>query len=206
MDERNGLRERVGQHNAQCSAVEEGSSAAARCQSELDTLSAALSAHIASSNSFNDAVEAAEAATPNYRHVPIGSAADVRGAVYWLTSDGRRVPITTAGQVYSGARIVSGPGSRLQVKLLDGTTFTIGENSDMVLDDFVYDTDSNLEKFSAQLTKGIFRWVTGKVAHKDPANMKVTCPLALSVFAEPILKRPCSRMRAEPSCFILASW
>ena len=100
----------------------------------------------------------------------------MRGTVYWLTSDGRQVPITAGGPLYIGAHIVTGADGHLQVLLLDETVFTIGANSDMVLDEFVYDPASDAHKIMARLSKGVFRWVTGKTARKDPASMKVTLP------------------------------
>ncbi|HME59148.1 MAG TPA: FecR family protein [Terracidiphilus sp.] len=114
---------------------------------------------------------------PPQAHVRIGAAAAIRGEVYWLTSDGRKVPITSGGPVYSGARIVTGDNARMQVLLLDETVFTIGANSDMVLDEFVYDPSTSAGKVTARLTKGIFRFVTGKVARKNPEDLKVKLPV-----------------------------
>ena len=65
----------------------------------------------------------------------------------------------------------------MQVLLLDETVFTIGANSDMVLDTFVYEPSTSADIISARLQKGVFRWVTGKVARKDPASMKVILPV-----------------------------
>lgn len=113
---------------------------------------------------------------PPQAHVRIGAAV-VRGEVYWLTSDGRKVPITTGSPVYSGARIVTGDNARMQVMLLDETVFTMGAHSDMVLDEFVYDPDTNTRKIAARVTKGIFRFVTGKTARKGPASEKVNLPV-----------------------------
>ena len=39
--------------------------------------------------------------------------------------------------------------SRLQVMLLDETVFTVGPESDMVLDEFVYDPSTNAGKITA---------------------------------------------------------
>ena len=47
----------------------------------------------------------------------------------------------------------------------------------MVIDEFVYDPDNSVRKVAVRVTKGIFRWVTGKVARKDPASMRVTLPV-----------------------------
>jgi len=122
-------------------------------------------------------ISSPELTHPPQAHVRIGAAAAIRGEVYWLTSDGRKVPITPGSAVYSGARIVTGDNARMQVLLLDETVFTVGANSDMVLDEFVYDTDSSAGKVSVKVSKGIFRFVTGKVAPKDPEHLKVTLPV-----------------------------
>jgi hypothetical protein len=178
--ERSQLRERVQMHNQQCSAVEEGTAQEASCQKALTALRAETGAHIEKSNQFNTAAARAEAEaagnTPT-PHTRMGAAANVRGTVYWLTSDGRQVPITPGSPVYTGARIITGADGHLQVLLLDETVFTIGANSDMVLDEFVYDPAIDAHKIMASLSKGIFRWVTGKTAHKDPASMKVNLPV-----------------------------
>lgn len=80
-------------------------------------------------------------------------------------------------RVETGTRVTTGPAGRLRIILPDETVFTIGPNSDMVMDEFVYDTNNNPKKITARLKKGIFRWVTGKTARKDPASMKVTLPV-----------------------------
>ncbi len=104
----------------------------------------------------------------------IGVAAAVRGAVNGVApgqAAGR--VIGTGKPVFLNDHITTGPDSRLQILLLDETTFTLGPDSDMVLDEFVYDPKTNAGKVSAKITSGAFRFVTGKVARKDPSNMKV---------------------------------
>jgi hypothetical protein len=62
--------------------------------------------------------------------------------------------------------------------LPDNTTFTVGPNSDLVIDKFVYDPDKSPEKIMATMTKGVFRWVTGnKAVYKEPGQMKVNLPV-----------------------------
>ena len=80
--------------------------------------------------------------------------------------------------ITNGASIVTGPQSRMSCTLPDGTVFTVGANSNMVIDEFVYDPDSysSVRTIRARVELGVFRWVTGKTSRKDPANMKVTLP------------------------------
>ena len=61
--------------------------------------------------------------------------------------------------------------------LLDETIFTLGPDSDMVLDEFVYDPVTSAGKVTARVTKGVFRFVTGKIARKKPASMNVKLPV-----------------------------
>ena len=72
--------------------------------------------------------------------------------------------------------IQSGPRSGMQIMLLDETVFTIGPESEMVVDEFVYDPQTNTGKVSAKITKGVFRFVTGRVARENPADMNVKLP------------------------------
>jgi hypothetical protein len=58
---------------------------------------------------------------------------------------------------------ITGPGGHAILLLPDGTTFTLSQNCEVELDDFIYDTKTGVQKMSAKLMKGGFRWVTGKV-------------------------------------------
>jgi hypothetical protein len=121
---------------------------------------------------------AARAQVPAGGLTNIGIAAAVRGAVNALAPGQAAGRVIGSGKpVYLNDRITTGPDSRLQILLLDETTFTLGPNSDMVLDEFVYDPKTSAGKVSARISSGAFRFITGKVAQKNPANMKVTLPV-----------------------------
>jgi len=107
----------------------------------------------------------------------IGAAAAVKGLV------SAQAPGAPAGRVIESGKtlflndhVTTDKVGRLQVLLLDETVFTLGPNSDMVLDEFVYDPKTSEGKVAAQVTKGVFRFVTGKVARRDPSSMNVKVP------------------------------
>jgi hypothetical protein len=104
-----------------------------------------------------------------------------RGEVSFETADGRKFggPLLEGALIDTGTRVTTGSDGHLRMLLPDETVFTIGPNSDMVIDDFVYDpaSTSTLRKIAVNITKGLFRFVTGKAARKDPAKMKVTLPV-----------------------------
>ncbi len=65
-----------------------------------------------------------------------------------------------------------------QILLLDETVFTIGPNSTIIIDKFVYDPKSQKGEIKASITQGVFRYVSGKIAAKNPDSVKVKLPTA----------------------------
>lgn len=104
----------------------------------------------------------------------IGRVALARDAII-ITPDGRTLSADDIGKtgVNLGSHILTGPNGRVQVLLNDETVFTLGPNSDMTLDEFVYDPKTSAGKVTANIAKGLFRFVTGKVARQTPDNLKV---------------------------------
>ena len=103
----------------------------------------------------------------------IGAAAAVHGLVNAQTPGSVGRVIQSGKPLFLNDHVTTSAEGRLQVLLLDETIFTLGPDSDMVLDEFVYDPSNDSGKITARVTKGLFRFVTGKVARRDPAKMKV---------------------------------
>ena len=121
------------------------------------------------------------APTPNPAAEALSSQIGVVAAVFG-TVEVASGPQAVGRIVQSGAPIhlgdvikTDGKG-RLQILLLDETTFTIGPNSAIVIDEFVYDPSTSAGKVNAHVVEGVFRFVTGKIAHQNPENMKVSLP------------------------------
>jgi FecR protein len=104
----------------------------------------------------------------------IGGVASARDATI-ITPDGRTLSADDIGKsgVNLGSHILTGPNGRMQVLLNDETVFTLGPNSDMVLDQFVYDPATSATKAEAHFAKGTFRWVTGKIVKTKDIHIKV---------------------------------
>ncbi|MCX5693181.1 MAG: FecR domain-containing protein [Candidatus Omnitrophica bacterium] len=102
-----------------------------------------------------------------------------RGEFYFLTKNGRKVSGEETSKVplEEGTKVVTGKDGHVRMTLPDNTTFTVGPNSDLVIDKFVYDSDKSPEKIMVTMTIGVFRWVTGKTAQHDPTQMKVNLPV-----------------------------
>jgi hypothetical protein len=111
-----------------------------------------------------------------------GVAAAVKGAVQQVSfrspaaNVGRNV--ASGDEIFLGDRIVTGPGGGLQIMLLDGTTFSIGPNSSMVIDEFVYNPATGAGKITASVTRGTLRLISGRIARQEQEAIQIKLPVA----------------------------
>lgn len=107
-----------------------------------------------------------------------GVVAATQGTVQ-LTTPGQAGRIAESGQpVFIGDEVTTDGQGHLQILLLDQTVFTIGPNTAITIDEFVFDPKTQNGKMEASITKGIFRYVSGKIAAKKPGNVKINLPTA----------------------------
>jgi hypothetical protein len=105
-----------------------------------------------------------------------GVSAAVRGSVALTREQVVGQQLASGEPLYLEDLIRSGPLSGMQILLLDQTSFTLGAESELVIDEFVYDPQSGSGKVGAQVVKGAFRFVTGRIAEAQPKDMTVKLP------------------------------
>lgn len=66
----------------------------------------------------------------------------------------------------------------VQLLLADGTTFTVGPNSSLVIDSFVYDPEAGTAQVAATLTKGVLRFI-GAATSKTENGVAITTPVGV---------------------------
>ncbi len=111
-----------------------------------------------------------------------GVAAAVRGSVQQISfrtpqaGVGRNV--SSGQEVFLGDRIVTGPTGGLQILLLDGTTFSIGPNSNLTIDEFVFNPSNGSGSLSASITRGTLRLISGRLGRQDREAIRIKLPTA----------------------------
>ena len=111
----------------------------------------------------------------------IGVAAALRGDVIRVSaaSEASEVgPVSSGSKIFLGDEIEVASGGRMQIMLLDETVFTLGSGAKLTIDEFVYDPAAQSGSMTTQITKGAFRFVSGKLAKSSPEAMKVRLPSA----------------------------
>ena len=84
--------------------------------------------------------------------------------------------LKTGDKIYLNDTILAGVDSVTQILLLDQSTFTIGSDSKVVMDTFIYDPKTNDGKIVASVEKGSLKVISGLISAKNPDNLTVEVP------------------------------
>lgn len=109
--------------------------------------------------------------------VQAGVSAAVQGQVSVARVDAVGRQIDSGEPIFLNDAVTSGPESGMQIMLLDETVFTIGPESEISIDTFVYDPATGQGSLAANMTKGVMRFVTGNVSSGNPQNMTIKLPV-----------------------------
>src|SRR5262245_30460067 len=96
-------------------------------------------------------------------------------AVNPQTQSGERV-LQVGSSIIFRERISTSASGSTQVLFVDKTTLNVGPNSNVLIDEFVYNPNAGSGRMTVTLTKGAMRIVGGNVTHTQGATIKT--PLA----------------------------
>ena len=84
--------------------------------------------------------------------------------------------LLTGSKIFYGDTIIVKEKSNAQILLLDETALTVGEKSELTIDDFVYDPETKVGKIISSIKLGTVRIITGEISKQNPDNLKVNVP------------------------------
>ncbi|MGB0671819.1 MAG: FecR family protein, partial [Rhodospirillales bacterium] len=109
---------------------------------------------------------------------PIGTVEKADGDVTAIRADGTEVQLQEGDPVFQGDVLVTGDDGAVGIMLADQTSFSMGENGNMTLDEMVYDPGSEQGSLSFSVLEGAFTFVSGTIAKTDPDAMVLKTPVA----------------------------
>lgn len=69
-------------------------------------------------------------------------------------------------------RLVTSETGRVHLMFRDGSSLTVGPNSDLVLNEYLYDPNAKTGKIVFAATKGVFRFVGGSISKETPVEFR----------------------------------
>jgi FecR-like protein len=105
----------------------------------------------------------------------VGVAAAVKPEATSQPPGGDASTLRIGKSVVYNERIDTAGSGQVQVLLVDGSTFTVGPGSSLVIDKFVYNPGTGKGALVANFSKGALRFVGGKLSKNDP-GVKINTP------------------------------
>ena len=90
----------------------------------------------------------------------------------WVERDGKRMPVLPGMRLKPGDKLSTGAGSRLQVKLAEGSTVKLGENGSLHLKEL--EPSKSLFKAALGVLEGAFRFTTDIAAKHRRRDVSIT--------------------------------
>jgi hypothetical protein len=105
----------------------------------------------------------------------VGVAAAVNPDAFSSLAGKPQAQLNIGKSIFYNERINTTGSGLVQVLLIDGSTFTVGPGSDLVIDKFVYNPKKGTGELSASFSKGVMRFVGGKLS-KNEGGVTVDTP------------------------------
>ena len=115
-------------------------------------------------------------AAPAAAQANIGAVRSVTVYAYGTPEGDDRGALFARTRVFAQERIETVRTGGLNIEFVDGTVLRLGSSSDLILDEFVYDDDTETGQLVANVGKGAFRFITGKLGGP---GFKVRTPTAV---------------------------
>jgi hypothetical protein len=116
---------------------------------------------------------AAAVAAEDAGHVKVS-----KGAVE-IERSGQRLPVAVGQVVREGDIVITGADGSVGITFRDNSLLSLGPDSVLSIDRFVFDSTTHQGRFDSSLKQGTLAAVSGKLAKQSPEAMKVKTPAAI---------------------------
>lgn len=113
--------------------------------------------------------------TAQAQSTPIGFVKTATGAAQVITA-GQSVAATPGTPIHLDSLLKTGKGASLGATLKDNTLLSLGPDTELVVDAYLYAPAQDQLKLGARLTKGSLNYVSGVIAKLRPEAVSVRTP------------------------------
>ena len=108
----------------------------------------------------------------------VGEIKVVQGAAQ-IERGKERLPVKVGMAVQEADKVVTAAESTVGITFADNSLLSIGPNSVLAIDRYVFDSTTHVGQFDSTLSKGTLAVVSGKIVKQSPEAMRVRTPSAI---------------------------
>jgi hypothetical protein len=110
--------------------------------------------------------------------VPAGRVKTMAGGAV-IVHDGRQMPAAVGTAVFEQDRVTTGPDGRVGITLRDDTRLSIGPQTTVEIDRFLYSPADSQFSFVLKVVRGVVAYVSGRIAKLSPDAVRLETPAAI---------------------------
>jgi hypothetical protein len=119
-------------------------------------------------------------AAPAHAQQPSGAGRiKVASGAAFIVRQGAQIPVKVGQVIFEADTLRTGADGRIGVTLLDETRVSLGPNSEVRLDRFVYAPAEGRLAFAMRIVRGIAAYVSGRIAKLAPESIRLETPAAI---------------------------
>ena len=94
----------------------------------------------------------------------------------FLVADGKTTPLAVGTAVHLGDHLRTGKAGTVGITFQDDTIMSIGPDTEIVVDEYLYDPGKDSLKLAANLLRGSLNYVSGVIAKLRPEAVLIKTP------------------------------
>jgi hypothetical protein len=108
----------------------------------------------------------------------IGEVKTAKGAAY-LERGTEKLPVRVGMPVQAADKVVTGADGSVGITFADNSLLSVGPDSVLAIDRYVFDSTTYAGQFDSTLSKGTLAVISGKIVKQSPDAMRVHTPSAI---------------------------
>jgi hypothetical protein len=110
---------------------------------------------------------------------PVAGRVKVSSGAAFIVRDGAQIPAQVGQVVYEADGVRTGTDGKIGLTLNDDTRLSLGPNSELKLEKFVYAPADTTFGLALRFIKGAATYVSGRIAKLAPDSIKLETPAAI---------------------------
>ena len=108
----------------------------------------------------------------------VGEVKVAKGAAY-LERGTEKLPVRVGMPVQPADKVVTGSDGTVGITFADNSLLSVGPDSVLAIDRYVFDSTTHAGQFDSTLSKGTLAVISGKMVKQSPDAMRVHTPSAI---------------------------
>lgn len=107
-----------------------------------------------------------------------GKVTRLKGEATAMTAGAAARPLAEGTDIFAGDEVKTGGATRLEITMIDDAKLTLGDNSRLVIDAYVFQPQAKKGNGALRVVEGVFRATSGKIGKLEGAPFRVGMPAA----------------------------